>query len=91
MPAAFKFGCQKQADAVDGVVEGDKPFGQAQDIGVVVLTDQLGNGRLPHERGPDARMLVGRHGNALPAATYQHALVGLPALNRRRDGVGVVG
>ena len=77
-------------DGGRGVVV-DEAAGHDEDVGIVVLTDEVGNLGRPAESGADALVLVDRHGDAFAAATDGDAAFHLAAFNGIGKGVTIVG
>nr|AFN57664.1 hypothetical protein [uncultured bacterium r_02] len=93
MAAAFKFGGEVLVHDGTGGFFGNEATWHHQHIGVVVLTDQMGNLRYPAETGTDALVFVERHVDTLTGTadsdTREHLAL-LDALSQRMAEVRVV-
>ena len=93
MAAAFELSGEILVHNLTGCLLGDEASGHHQHVGIVVLTDEMGNLRNPAQTGTDALMLVERHVDALARATDGDArehLALLDALSQRMAEIGVV-
>mgnify|MGYP003312600021 CR=1 FL=1 len=73
MASAFKVGGKELVEDAACHVVVDEAARHHQHIGIVVLTDEVGNLGLPAESGTDALMLVEGHADALAAAAHGDA------------------
>ena len=67
-------------DGTGGVVV-DETTGQHEHVGIVVLTNQLANLRIPANTGTNALVLVECHGDTLATAADGNARINLATLN----------
>ena len=91
VPAAFKFLFHVGLQDVQALCFSDKPRGDAQDIGIVVLLHQFGYLAIPSQSSSNRLVLIGCHRNAVGRTTDQDAEVGRCARNILRNGVCMIG
>ena len=91
MTTAGKLGVEKLIEAGTTGVFINKPTGEHNDIGVVVLADKVGNLRYPRQPGTDLLMLVERHGDAFSRTAHGNASLHLVLLNALSQLVAVSG
>ena len=91
MTTSLKGGVQVLVHYLAGHVGVDETAGHYQDVGIVVLTDKVGNLRNPAQAGADALMLVQGHGDTLSAAAHSYTLLYLTVLYTAGQCVAIVG
>ena len=64
MATTCELGVEELVEALTAYVLGDEAAREDDDVGVVVLTDEVGNLWLPYKTGTDALVLVEGHGDA---------------------------
>lgn len=69
----------------------NKPCGQANHIGVIVLPRQRCQYILPHHRRPDCLVFIGGNGHAVGAAADQDAARCFTAFDTSCDGMHKIG
>ncbi len=93
MAATFELSGEVLVHDGTGRFLGDKASGHHKHIGIVVLTDEMGDLRDPAETGTDGLVLVERHVDALAGTTDSDAgedLAVLDALSQSMAEVAVV-
>ena len=64
MATTCELSVEEFVEALTAYVFGDEAAREDDDVGVVVLTDEVGNLWLPYKTGTDALVLVEGHGDA---------------------------
>ena len=70
MATSCKFCVEEFVETLAAHVFADETTGEDDDVGVVVLTDEVGNLWLPNKSGTDALMLVEGHGDAFARTAH---------------------
>ena len=91
MTTALEGGVQVLVHDLAGHVGIDETAGHYQDVGIVVLTDKVGNLGNPAQAGADTLMLVQSHGDTLSAAAHGYTLLYLTVLYAAGQCMAVVG
>ena len=81
MATSCKFCVEEFVEALAAYVFADETTGEDDDVGVVVLTDEVGNLGSPYKSGADALVLVERHGDTLTTATHGYTGIYLALLD----------
>ena len=91
MTSAGKLGVEELVKALAANVLGDEASGEDNDVGVVVLADEVGNLGLPDEAGADLLVLVERHADAFARAAHGYAGIDFAPLDAFGQSVAVGG
>ena len=91
MAAAGKLSLEELVKALTANILLDETTWEDDDVGVVVLADEVGNLWTPYEASTDLLMLVERHGDAFARATHGNAWIALASLNGIGQSVSVSG
>ena len=75
MATSCKFCVEEFVEALAAYVFADETTGEDDDVGVVVLTDEVGNLWLPNKSGTDALELVEAHGDAFARTAHGDARI----------------
>ena len=75
MAATCKLGVEEFVETLAAYVLGDESAREDDDVGVVVLTDEVGNLGLPNKTGTDALVLVEGHGDAFARTAHGDARI----------------
>ena len=73
MATSCKLCIEEFVEALTAYVFADESAREDNDVGVVVLTDEVGNLGLPNKTGTDALMLVEGHGDAFARTAHGDA------------------
>ena len=87
MAAAFELGGEVLVHNLTGCLFGDEASGHDQHVGIVVLTDEMGNLGNPSQTGTDRLMLVERHADALAGAADGNAGIDRAVLDGLAQGM----
>ena len=75
MATSCKLCIEKFVETLTAYVFADESAREDNDVGVVVLTDEVGNLGLPNKTGTDALMLVESHGDAFARTAHGDAWI----------------
>lgn len=89
--AALEGGGEEDVDDVAGFLVGNEAGGEAEDVGIVVATGEVGELHVPAEGATDALVLVDGHGYAVATAAEDDAAVVGAGLDGGGEGMGRVG
>lgn len=73
MATACKLGVEELVETLATHIFADEATGEDDDVGIVVLTDEVGNLGLPNKSGTDVLVLVEGHGDAFAGAAHGDA------------------
>ena len=91
MATSCKFCVEEFVEALAAYVFADETTGEDDDVGVVVLTDEVGNLWLPNKSGTDALMLVEGHGDAFARTAHGDAWIDFAFLDAFSQCVAIGG
>ena len=91
MAAAGKLSLEELVKALTANILLNETTWEDDDVGVVVLADEVGNLWTPYEASTDLLMLVERHSDAFARATHGNAWIALASLNGIGQSVSVSG
>ena len=86
-----KFGVEELVETLTAYVFGDETTREDDDVGVVVLTDEVGNFWLPNKACTDALVLVEGHGDAFARTAHGDAWIDFAFLDAFGQSVTVGG
>ena len=75
MATSCKLSIEELVETLTAYVFADESAREDNDVGVVVLTDEVGNLGLPNKTGTDALMLVEGHGDAFARTAHGDAWI----------------
>ena len=91
MTASFEGGLEELAHNLTSGIVIDETTGHHQHVGIVMLTDHMGNLSTPCQTGTDGLVLVQTHGHALTGTTDGDTGIDLTFLNTCCELMGEVG
>ena len=91
MAATCKLGVEEFVEALAAYVLGDESAGEDDDVGVVVLTDEVGNLGLPNKTSTNALVLVEGHGDAFARTAHGDAWIYFAFLDAFSQSVAIGG
>ena len=91
MTTALEGNCEELVHDGTGSVVIDETTGHHEHVGIIVLTNQLANLRIPAHTGTNALVLVECHGDTLATATDGNTRINLATLNTLGQGMTIVG
>ena len=91
MATSCKFGAEEFVETLAAYVFADETTGEDNHVGVVVLTDEVGNLWLPNKTGTDALMLVEGHGDAFARTAHGDAWIYFAFLDAFSQSMAVGG
>ena len=90
MATAFEIGGEELVHYLRGHIGINETTGHHEDVGIVVLADEMGNLWNPTQTGSDGLVLVERHVDAFAGAADGDAGIDLAGFDAARQGVAEV-